>query len=457
MHPAFPDNLYLQFRDLLLRRCGLDYSGARRADLLHCLTLTMRALALDDLAQLYAQAVSDEQTWETLIRHVTIGETYFFRNTPQFTALREWILPEILARQSGSVRCWSAGCATGEEPYSLAILFAELLAERDTSQVSILATDINGEFLARAQGGIYGGWSFRETSAAIRSRYFTAHGDRWQLHPHIRRMVRFACLNLAEESYPSVVNGTCALDLILCRNVTIYFDAATTRRVVAQLYHALSPGGWLIVGHAEPQINLYRQFEAHNFPDTVVYRKSLNAPLFAFDSRSGTFSAGAAPLLAARPESSPAPPMATQQRSEITSARSPEPTVQDLLRAAWQSADRGEWQAADQQCRRALELDPLCRDAHYLLAQIHEQRGEFEPALDAYRRAVYLDRSFVSGLIGMASMWQALGRNADAQRSYRSALKQLERLPPAAEVPHTDGLTYADLRSLVLRRLQSLS
>jgi chemotaxis protein methyltransferase CheR len=455
-NPAFPDDVYVRFRDLLLQRCGLDFSESRRADLLHCLTLSLRELGFADFAQLYAQAVSDERIWEALIRHVTVGETYFFRNTPQFTALREWILPEIFARQLGGARCWSAGCATGEEPYSLAITISELLGAQAASLVNILATDINTEFLARAQNAVYGSWSFRETSPALKSRYFTADGDRWQLQANIRRMVRFARLNLAEKSYPAIANGTCALDLILCRNVTIYFDAATTRQVVTQLYHALAPGGWLVVGHAEPQLSLFQQFEVHNFPGTVVYRKSLNAPFFALDDRSdpASIAAIAPPIAALKPiRSYPVP----QQYAETPSAGAPQPTSQDLLRVARESADRGEWQAARQQCGQVLALDPLCRDAHYLMAQIHEQHNEFEAALSAYRRAVYLDRSFVPGLIGMATVWQALGCNADAQRAYRSALKQLDRLSPGADVPHSDGLTFADLRSFVLRQLQLLS
>ena len=117
----------------------------------------------------------------------------------------------------------------------------------------------------------------------LRARFWIKEQNRWRLRPEIRRMVSFARLNLAEPCYPSLVNGTSAIDLLVCRNVTIYFDAATTRQVVDRFFSALAPGGWLIVGHSEPQASVYQQFEVHNFPNTVVYRKPLDAPMFAFD------------------------------------------------------------------------------------------------------------------------------------------------------------------------------
>jgi chemotaxis protein methyltransferase CheR len=244
-------------------------------------------MALDDsrhqtLDQLYAAAAAGGPAWEAIVARLTIGETYFFRNMPQFDALRQHIIPELLRRREATrgLRIWSAGCATGEEPYSVAITVGDMLPADHFWHVSILATDINAQFLTRAREALYGEWSFRETPDELRSRFWAREQGRWRLRPQIRRMVSFARLNLAEPCYPSVANGTCALDLLLCRNVTIYFDDLTTRQVVERFYNALAPGGWLIVGHTEPQASVYQRFEVHNFPHTVVYRKPLDAPLF---------------------------------------------------------------------------------------------------------------------------------------------------------------------------------
>lgn len=463
------DNQYIQFRDLLLNRCGLDYPTRKRNDLAHSIGLTLIATGYPDPDSLYSAVVAGGQAWEALLVNVTIGETYFFRNAPQFAALRERILPDVVQRRmtTKGIRIWSAGCATGEEPYSLAMLANDHLPDRDNWQISILATDINPEFLARAQEGVYGAWSFRETSDTMRSRYFTPEGLRWRLASEIRRMVRFMRLNLAEPSYPNIVTGTCAFDIILCRNVTIYFDAATTRQVVGRFYDSLVPGGWLIVGHAEPQASVYHQFEVHNFPDTVVYRKPLNAPLFTVDRTNPPIAISTTPKNVAPhpilptapiPLHTPKPASLSPLPKAVTPQQPPTPVIEAevLLRQARQAADRGDWTEAEQQCVHIIEQAPLRRDAHYLLAQIHEHHARLDQALASYRRAMYLDRTFVLATIGMAQVWQAMGRIADAQRSYRNALKQLALQPANGVVTDGDGMTYGDLRALVMQHLAAL-
>lgn len=314
MEPRLTDELYALYRDLLLERSGLFYPEHKRDDLEHGLQLALKATPLTNLAELYSDARSNTTIWETILAHLTIGETSFFRNRPQFEALRSEIFPDLFRRRSTlrNMRIWSAGCATGEEPYSVAMLLTELLPPPSDWHINILATDINPNFLARAREGLYGNWSFRDTPDDIKTRFFTEEKNRWRLLPHIRAMVTFARINLTESTYPSITNGTTALDIILCRNVTIYFNEATTRAVVDRFYRALAPGGWLVVGHAEPQASTYHQFEVYNFPNTVIYRKSLNAPFFISDQFSS---------FPAAPSSAPSSPAAT---CPPTSANSPQ-------------------------------------------------------------------------------------------------------------------------------------
>ncbi|HEY1012480.1 MAG TPA: protein-glutamate O-methyltransferase CheR, partial [Herpetosiphonaceae bacterium] len=314
------DLTYALLRDLLNQRLGLSYPERKRADLELALGMICRAAGLESLEKLYQRLLDDDPLWDAVVTQLTIGETYFFRHSSQFAMLRQHLLPEIIGRRAPirTLRIWSAGCATGEEPYSVAMTLAEQPGLSQDWQTSILATDINPEFLGRAQEALYGSWSFRETTDEQRARFFQPEGQRWRLAPEIRRMVRFARLNLAEPSYPSVATNTCALDVIICRNVTIYFDEATTRRIIERFYDALTPGGWLIVGHSEPQARLYQRFEVHNFPDTVVYRKPLQAPLYAYDPASGTFSAGSAPIL--RPGALPAAAPAPRSRPQTVAA-----------------------------------------------------------------------------------------------------------------------------------------
>jgi chemotaxis protein methyltransferase CheR len=511
MHAKLNDDLYQRFRDLLLTRCGLYYPEQKRTDLAHRLNLTLSTTQHRDLAALYADAIAGGPGWEAIVTHLTIGETYFFRNDAQFDALREQIIPDLLKRRGAlrTLRFWSAGCATGEEPYSLAILISELLPRDAPWNASILATDINPAFLARAREALYGNWSFRETPDLLRDRYWSPEQGRWRLDPQIRRMVSFANLNLAEAGYPSIANGTSALDVIMCRNVTIYFDEATTRQVAERFYQALTPGGWLIVGHAEPQASVYRQFEVFNFPNTVIYRKPLDAPLFAVDSTSwagfggpgAPASPGAArvqaqsevhghaswvdssrPALAperqgadvdnqqrlataAPPLSPPADPWpAIAAHLARADAGHVEPLLTDLLKLhpthlpallalARLYADRADWERAQHHCAAALEQDSLNIPGHYLMAQIYEHQANLEPALAAYRRTVFLDSGFVPGMLGMASVWRQLGRYTDAQRVYRNAVQHLAALPSTVPVSGIEDVTAGELLAWIRKQV----
>ncbi len=493
MESQFSDELYRRFRDLVLTRAGLYYPDRKRADLLHGLDQALNTAAHASLAELYADAVAGGSAWELILAHLTIGETYFFRNGPQFDALRQQIIPDILDRRAATrgLRVWSAGCATGEEPYSLAMTIGDLLPDASLWHVSILATDINPQFLERAREALYGDWSFRETPEDMRARFWAKEQNRWRLRPEIRRMVSFARLNLAEPCYPSIINGTSAIDLLVCRNVTIYFDEATTRQVVERFFNALAPGGWLIVGHSEPQASVYQQFEVHNFPNTVVYRKPLDAPMFPLDTwrgagldlhrsvigdrvtsatapigtrtagrRAATGSLRPVAAIPARAAASPPPEPQTPALHERYSTAAlqlvPSAEVATLIKLGRQCADRGDWSGAETYCERALAHDTLCIEAHYLLGQIHEHQGALDLALTAYRRTVYLDRSFVLGLIGMGNIWRQIERIRDANRCYETALRQLALLPTTILVSGAEGATAGELVALVNQQMQAI-
>ena len=372
MNAELSDELYTRFRDLLLTRCGLYYPERKRSDLAHGLNMALGSTSHRTLAELYADAVAGGPGWEVLVAHLTIGETYFFRNGAQFDALREHILPELLERRDTlrTLRLWSAGCATGEEPYSLAILLSELLPRDHSWNASILATDINPVFLARAREALYGNWSFRETPDEISTCYWAEEQGRWRLRSDIRRMVSFMRLNLAEPCFPAITNGTSAMDIIICRNVTIYFDEATTRQIAERFFSALTPGGWLIVGHAEPQASVYHQFEVYNYPNTVVYRKPLDAPLFAFDPVSGVFNAGARPILKPRPPTAPLSPLRAKEPLDASGSRRrpqtaplPPPQVAEQQPLASRSKSEVRGSRFEERAGRACDPRSAIRDA----------------------------------------------------------------------------------------------
>jgi chemotaxis protein methyltransferase CheR len=288
------DELYGRFRDLVQTQSGLYFPDKKRRELELALS---KALAdapggisgAEGYYRYLATAVTPTARQEVarFINRLTIRETHLFRDSAQFDALAMEVLPALIAEKrevaakagtSPQLRLWSAGCSTGEEAYSLAILLRELLPDIARWHICILATDINEDLLARARQAIYPNWSFRESRAqTLRPRYFRPHHnggrDSYQLCEEMRQMVTFAHHNLAVADYPAVHNNTTSMDLILCRNVTIYFAPETTRQIVGRFHQSLVEGGWLVVGHSEPSATTYSTFAGHIIQGTLLYQK----------------------------------------------------------------------------------------------------------------------------------------------------------------------------------------
>lgn len=244
-----PESLLSGLGALLAARLGCHFPRERWGDLERGITAVAREKGFPDsracLLWLLREPWAQDRI-ELLARHLTVGETYFFRDPASFAALEERILPDLLARTAASrpLRIWSAGCATGEEPYSIAMVLDRLLPDTIKERTTILATDINPDSLRKGIDGVYGSWSFRGTPESIRERYFVTTPDgRFQVKPWLRHRVSFAYLNLAENLYPSLSTQTNSMDLIFCRNVLMYFDSDKAEQVVAKLHRALVEGG----------------------------------------------------------------------------------------------------------------------------------------------------------------------------------------------------------------------
>ena len=245
------DEVYQQARALIARRLGLHFPQGRRANLERGLLTACHAASVPRLETYLAWLTTlptASQEWRRLAGSLTVGETYFFRDRASLAALEQHVLPSLIAAQRArdllQLRIWSAGCATGEEPYSLAILLDRLLPDRSQWHVTILATDINPEALEAAQRGLYRAWSLRETPLWLRERYFCRRSAAtFEVDPQIRQMVTFVRCNLADDDDLAAVAHTSAVDVILCRNVLMYFTPEVQRAVVAQLLRALVPGG----------------------------------------------------------------------------------------------------------------------------------------------------------------------------------------------------------------------
>lgn len=262
---------------------------------------------------------------DDLLGELTIGETYFFRDPKQFDFLRQEVVPDLSKKtlSKKTIRAWSAGCATGEEAYTLAILLKE---ERPGMSDDVVGTDISRGRLAVARRARYRKWSLRSMHPDQVCRYFITRGDTFALQPEYQKRVEFRYLNLAEDSYPAMSSAVWGMDIIMCRNVLIYFDKATVTRVAGRLIGSLSEDGWLLIGPSDPVLSDYIECQVVQTTAGLVYRKPiegrkqfLSAPVKAIGS----------PLFEV-PGSS-APPKATD--SQLPAAR-PEPSVEPQIQVS---------------------------------------------------------------------------------------------------------------------------
>jgi len=270
------------FIRLITKHTGLEIRERDQVTLSEKIFLRMKALQLsfpEDYYQLLESPTFDShQEWQKLVVLITNLESYFFRDKEQLNMLRNHLLPELINRKKNNktIRLCSAGCSTGEEPYSLAILLKELLPDLEEWNLLILGIDINQEALQKAKEGIYRPWSFRNTSAAIKQRYFQVINNQYHLAPQIKQMLTFQSLNLVKEPFPQPNSELRDFDLILCRNVFIYFEASAIAKVLDKFYHALQPLGYLITGHAELYGQKLSQFQTKVFPESLVYQRQVD-------------------------------------------------------------------------------------------------------------------------------------------------------------------------------------
>ncbi|WP_432654010.1 CheR family methyltransferase [Sinorhizobium fredii] len=256
-------------------RIGLSIAASRKEAAVSAIGRVMARRGLNHVSDLLGQIDADEDLKEEFIDELTVGETHFFRGAAQFDLIRDTILPErCRSRLIGSpLRIWSLGCASGEEPYSLAILCE---ADNLSSRVEITASDISRKALSDAAEAEYGEWSLRNTGECWRQRYFLRSGSRYRVRPDLARRVTLTKVALGADVLPAPQIGLADFDLILCRNVLVYLDAAAVHRIARQLFTCLVKGGWLMTAPTDPPLWKYAPFETSITSAGAVYRRAVS-------------------------------------------------------------------------------------------------------------------------------------------------------------------------------------
>ena len=474
MDPFFSEGNLSRLSELLEQWMGLHFPKERWRDLRRGVESARAELGFSDTASCVRRLISapvTEREVEILASHLTIGETYFLRDSNAFEALEARVFPELISSRGETarrLRLWSAGCCTGEEPYSLAMLLDRSIPERESWNVTLLATDINPRFIRKAREGVYREWSFRDSPGWIRDAYFKKRRDgSYEVRPGIRRSVMFSHLNLAGDAYPSLETNTNAMDVILCRNVLMYFTAERARRVVERLSRSLVEGGWLIVSPTELSAARVPSLVPVEFPGMIALRKNSAA------SQRETITKNLAPALALAEESGLA---RHAHRSGLGAAPRPEPrskaepragaSAQSEAKEADQAgaasqlararANEGRLAEALEWCERAIAADRLDPAGHYLHAGILQELGQGERAVEALKRALYLEPGFALAHFVLANLRLSLGRRREAIKDFENASALLRGRPRDEPVPESEGLTAGRLGDIVDSLLSGL-
>ncbi|MBK0394889.1 CheR family methyltransferase [Ramlibacter algicola] len=414
--------------DAVAQHIGLHFPPERYDDLARGVRHAAQDLGLPDTAaciRTLTRSRMDVTQQQVLARHLTIGETYFLRDPHLLDALSRRVLPDLVRRRRGRdqrLRLWSAGCASGEEAYSLAILLHQLLPDIADWRVTITATDINPAALEKAAAGVYGEWSFRNVPASVKQSWFEQRpGGRYVVSPALRKLVNFEFLNLVADEFPPRGSETSAMDVIFCRNVLMYFTPPQVARAVARLHGSLVHGGWLAVSPSETSQDLFAAFSTVNYPGAILYRKSADAA-----------------------KTLPTAPLAAHVAAAPVQAAPP-----SAARHARSLADEGRLAEALAWCERWVAADKLDPAAHYLLAMVLAEQGAHEGARASLRRAVFLEPGFVLAHFALGNIARQEGRGIDAARHFATVQRLLDSHQPGDLLPHGDGLNAGRLAHIV--------
>jgi chemotaxis protein methyltransferase CheR len=445
MSQATPESLLLdpnfaRMKQLLIEVTGLSYYADKDADLARRVHRRLAGLgehSCSSYLELLRDSVRGRQELNALVEEITIGETYFFRHPEHFDALRNIVFPDLLRRNAKTrqIRIWCAGCAEGCEPYSLSILLKKELGHLLIGwDVTILGTDINLQYLTAARSGEFERWSLRSTAEELRDQCFVERDRKWILAPEYRAGVSFRFHNLAKDPAPPGDPGP--FDLIICRNVMIYFDPELMGTIVNRFHEGLPKGGWLLVGPSEPNMIHFHAFRATNAPGVTLYQRPAESDLMQEPSEWR--------------DAIPTMPLAAPLFKEVegppaSSSADHVPTLADLL----DSANRGAWDDAARWGQSLIQFDSLNALAHLHYALVLEELGRLPESERSLRRALYLDRRSPLAHYHLGRLLRSRGELRQAERCFLNAIDLSAAKPGEEVLDAADGATALELMKLV--------
>ncbi|WP_143406499.1 CheR family methyltransferase [Estrella lausannensis] len=445
---------------------------------------------LHELAESFFQRELSPRQIEVLAKHLTIGETYFFRDKQLFSMLREEIFPEIIRRRrlgEKRIRVWSAACATGEEPYSIAILLNEMVPRHEGWAIEIIASDINPAFLKKAKEARYKSWSFRSMSKEVVERYFHQEGNgEFALAPSIASLVEFHQVNLIGGAYGPLNPFFSGFDLILCNNVLIYFSKEQVDATIKRLVGSLADEGWFSVSAVEVPFVSHTHLASVSSHQITVFRKTDGKrsalPPVPLKNKKGAEVKREVPLGKSRPSREPAAlpckceandpkefyescrslynqglytevalQLANALKVHLKAINSLKSHLKELRLLIHALANQGKLREALEWCQIALQAEKMDPEIHYLHATLLQEMKEEEKAMLALRSALYLNPNMIAAHFSIGLIQLKNKEISSGKRQLKNAIRLLQKMSGDELVPGMENVMAKELIATIDR------
>lgn len=478
------------------RKLGLSFPKNRFADLKRALNSAISETGFgNDHLSFYNALLSNNLTHhqlDTLALYLTIGETYFFREKICLDVFTNTIIPELIKNRDQlkrEIRIWSAGCCTGEEAYTIAMLLTETLPDIEKWKITIIGTDINRNFIHKAKNGRYTQWSFRDTSDDLKKKYFTQIGKELEVVPKIRKMVSFSYLNLADNKYPLVETNTFAMDVIFCRNVLMYFSTEQATRVVDRFKACLAHEGWFITSPVEVSNVYFSTFNQIIINDALVYRKSQwnNQPEPKPEMQSFPINANEVHKASVKPSHvhamekqhiEPVIPNNSKRHEtanhdhkvnlkhihklidearyadakihlqKLITLHPTDASIKFLLAKVF--ANTGHHAEARILCDELISINKMNAEYYYLLATILFDQNQRDEATKVINQVLYLDHTHLLAHFLKGNIARMDGKKQIANKHYKNLLNLIQNMNDFEVIADSGGLTVKRLKEMII-------
>ncbi len=456
-----------KIREIISNKTGWIIRENDQDSLAQKIAIRLHELKLSDVENYYkileSETAISQQEWQKIAMMMTIPESYLFRDQGQISLLQNRILPELIKsnQEQKKLRIWSAGCSTGEEPFTIAIILKQLIRDIENWDILILGTDINPAVIKKAKIGAYNSWSFRSVNVEIKKKFFHSHGNEWYIDEQIRRLVTFEMGNLMADKFPNHFSEINNMDLIICRNVFIYFEQTAILSVVDKFYQTLKPNGYLITGHAEILGENIGKFKVKIFPESIIYQRQENSEQNINRVVNLLPKQSEETLIFPQINLSENPQIERSFKLRLKTEQKPD-IVQLLIETKelfkqkkyWESmsknqliiklepnnfaanclmaqiyANLGNYHQAVYYCNLAIVINSLAIQPYYLLAHIAEEQGNSEKAKVFLKRVIYLEPLSIYAYWELSCIYQKEGDINKFEKMRNVALEMLEKLP----------------------------